>query len=129
MNQAVLGAFLEQCKHTVTFAQNGLEAVDACRDGAFDLVLMDISMPVLDGVEALRQIRFLERSQNSDSPVPVIAISAHAMTQQVDEYLEAGFDGYVTKPIKSPQLHAEIARVMAGQSQGVEQALEQTALV
>ena len=126
VNQAVLAAFLKQCKHDVTFAENGLEAVDACRQGAFDLVLMDISMPVLDGVEAMRQIRFLEKSNGSSDQVPMIAISAHAMTQQVEEFLEAGFEGYVTKPIKARELHAEIARVMKQHSAIAEHTVEQT---
>ena len=112
VNQAVLAAFLKQQRHDVEFVGNGLEAVDAYRRAEFDLVLMDISMPVMDGVEAMRQIRFMERSQGSTRNAPMIAISAHAMRQQVEEYLEAGFDGYLTKPVKAHQLHAEIARIM-----------------
>ncbi len=129
VNQAVLEAFLKQRNHDVTFAQNGLEAVDACKQGTFDLVLMDISMPVLDGVEAMRQIRFLEKSNGSTNSVPIIAISAHAMTQQIEEYLEAGFDGYVTKPVKSMHLHSEIARVMNQHSNYSELPVEQIAIV
>ena len=61
----------------------------------------------------MRQIRFLERELVAGKPTPIIAISAHAMRQQIDEFLEMGFDGYVTKPIRAEYLHAEIDRVMA----------------
>ncbi len=113
VNQAVLKAFLDQRGHKTQFANDGLDVVAAFKRGKFDLVLMDISMPRLDGPEALRQIRFLERELSADKPTPVIAISAHAMRQQIDEFLEMGFDGYVTKPIRAEALHAEIDRVMA----------------
>ncbi len=113
VNQAVLKTFLDQCGHHVEFAENGLQAVGAYKDHEFDLILMDISMPVMDGVEALRQIRFLEREDGLNCGIPIIAVSAHAMRQQIDEYLQSGFDGYVTKPVNQTQLHAEIARVIA----------------
>lgn len=112
VNQAVLSAFLKQLEHEVVFVGNGLEAVDTYRKGDFDLVLMDISMPVMDGVEAMRQIRFLEREQGTSELAPIIAVSAHAMRQQVEEYMDAGFDGYLTKPVKPQELQNEIARVM-----------------
>lgn len=112
VNQAVLTTFLDGYDHTVVFADDGLETVDAFKKGEFDVVLMDISMPVMDGVEAMRQIRFLERERGGGR-VPIIAVSAHAMRQQVEDYLAAGFDGYVTKPINGAQLHREIARVTA----------------
>ncbi len=112
VNQAVLKAFLDERGHNVTLAADGLEAVAAFKREKFDVVLMDISMPRLDGPEALRQIRFLERELGAGTTTPVIAVSAHAMRQQIDEYLQLGFDGYVTKPIKSEALHAEIDRVI-----------------
>ncbi len=112
VNQAVLKNFLYAAGHDVEFVENGLLAVEACKTQDFDIVLMDISMPVMDGVEALREIRFLERDRDVKSGVPMIAVSAHAMRQQIDEYLQAGFDGYITKPVKPAQLHSEIARVI-----------------
>ncbi len=118
VNRAVLKNFLHAAGHDVEFVENGLLAVEACKTQDFDIVLMDISMPVMDGVEALREIRFLERDRGAESGVAMIAVSAHAMRQQIDEYLQAGFDGYITKPVKPAQLHSEIARVMADK-QGV----------
>jgi two-component system, sensor histidine kinase len=112
VNQAVLKNFLHTAGHDVEFVENGLLAVEACKTQEFDIILMDISMPVMDGVEALREIRFLERERGVTSGIPMIAVSAHAMRQQIDEYLQAGFDGYITKPVKPVQLHSEIARVI-----------------
>ena len=112
VNQAVISAFLSQRDHKVTFADDGLDAVTSFENDSFDLVLMDISMPGLDGVEAMGRIRDIER-QRGDAPAPIIAVSAHAMKQQVVEYLALGFDGYVTKPIRAETLHAEIDRAMA----------------
>ncbi|VAW06356.1 hypothetical protein MNBD_ALPHA05-1530 [hydrothermal vent metagenome] len=112
VNQAVLKNFLHTAGHDVEFVENGLLAVEACKTQEFDIVLMDISMPVMDGVEALREIRFLERERGAGSGVPMIAVSAHAMSEQIDEYLQAGFDGYITKPVKPAELHLEIARVI-----------------
>ncbi|WDI30922.1 ATP-binding protein [Hyphococcus flavus] len=117
VNQAVLSAFLKERRHEVYFAADGLAVVDAFKRNQFDIVLMDISMPVLDGPEALRQIRFLERESGASSLTPVIAVSAHAMPQQVEEYLSMGFNGYVTKPIRSDSLHGEIERVLSAEEQ------------
>ncbi len=113
VNQAVLKAFLDQRGHRTLFAADGLETVAAFKRDKFDVVLMDISMPRLDGPEAMRQIRFLERELVAGRPTPIIAISAHAMRQQIEEFLEMGFDGYVTKPIRAQELHAEIDRLTA----------------
>ena len=115
VNQAVLRAFLAQRGHEIHFAADGLEAVAAFKQNQFDLVLMDISMPVLDGVEAMRQIRFLERETNAEKSVPIIAVSAHAMRQEIKEYLAMGFAGYLTKPLRAEDVHAEIDRVIAAQ--------------
>ena len=116
VNQAVLKAFLDQRGHTIDAAYDGLETISAFKRGRHDIVLMDISMPLLDGVEAMRQIRFLDREMGGSGAVPVIAVSAHAMRQQIDDYLAAGFDGYVTKPVRAEALHAEIDRVMAARA-------------
>ena len=115
VNQAVLKTFLAHREHVVKIANNGLEALDACKQERFDLILMDISMPVLDGVEALRQIRFWERNTNAKRPTPVIAVSAHAMHHQIEEHMAAGFSGYLTKPVREEDLHSEIDRVIEDQ--------------
>lgn len=116
VNQAVIKAFLAQHNHHATFVMDGLEAVAAYKSESYDLVLMDISMPRLDGPEALRQIRFLERELGDREPTPIVGVSAHAMRQEVEEFLEMGFDGYVTKPIRAEALHMEIDRVVAARN-------------
>ncbi|MEO1134982.1 MAG: ATP-binding protein [Pseudomonadota bacterium] len=116
VNQAVIRAFLDQRNHDVTIVTDGLEVVAAYKSGVYDVVLMDISMPRLDGPEAMRQIRFLEREMTDRQPTPIVGVSAHAMRQEVDEFLEMGFDGYVTKPIRAETLHLEIDRVVAAKS-------------
>ncbi|NOX95365.1 MAG: response regulator [Alphaproteobacteria bacterium] len=113
VNQAVLKAFLAENQHQVQFVEDGLQAVDAFMREKFDIILMDISMPVMDGSEAMRQIRFIERERGENSITPIIAVSAHAMQQQIEGYLSVGFDGYVTKPVNAKQLNEEITRVMA----------------
>ncbi len=117
VNQKVLKTFLSQWDHIVEFASDGLKTVDAFKNKEFDIILMDISMPVMDGVEAMRQIRFLEREKGDGRRIPIIAVSAHAMRQQVEEYLAAGFDGYVTKPVNPAHLFGEIGRVLAEEEQ------------
>ena len=112
VNQAVLNAFLSQRGHQTVFADDGLKTVKAFENGVFDIVLMDISMPGLDGVEAMRRIREIEQARGAGR-APVLAVSAHAMKQEVEEYLALGFDGYVTKPVRADALHAEIDRALS----------------
>lgn len=111
VNRIVLKAFLEPCGHQLDYAENGAEVVEKFSRGAYDLVLMDIAMPLIDGVEAMKQIREEEDRRGAKRGAPIIAVSAHAMPQEVEEYLASGFDGYVTKPVSAERLHAEIARV------------------
>jgi signal transduction histidine kinase/CheY-like chemotaxis protein len=112
VNRAVLQALLAPAGCTVHFAEDGPQVIEAFRKRRFDLVLMDISMPTMDGVEAMEKIRAVERERGEASRTPIIAVSAHAMRQQVDHYLAVGFDGYVTKPVTTERLLAEIARVI-----------------
>jgi two-component system, sensor histidine kinase and response regulator len=94
----------------VTVAGNGREAVDLCGDpDAFDLVLMDVQMPEMDGLEATREIRRRERGTRR----PIIAMTANAMAGDRQMCIDAGMDGYVTKPVKKDALFAEVGRVMA----------------
>ena len=77
---------------------------------------MDISMPNVDGVQAMKEIRRIEAEQGDGAHIPIIAVSAHAMRHQIDEYLSAGFDGYVTKPVSAEKLMGEINRVLADEA-------------
>jgi PAS domain S-box-containing protein len=111
VNQKFALRVLDKAGHNTTVVNNGREAVDAVLDNKFDVVLMDIQMPEMDGYEATVEIRRLE--QQSKRHLPVIALTAHAMKGDREKCLEAGMDGYITKPIKSKILLAEIKKVMS----------------
>ena len=88
---------------------DGAAAVEAWGRGEWDLVLMDIQMPVRDGVAATRDIRRIE-AECGLAPTPIVALTANAMPAQVDEYAAAGMNGVVPKPIVIEQLHAALVR-------------------
>ncbi|MGO9597997.1 MAG: response regulator [Isosphaeraceae bacterium] len=114
VNQRVGSMMLQRLGHEVVVADNGKKAVEAFFQGSFDLVLMDIQMPEMDGFEALLSIRSLESQANGLLPTPVIALTAHAMNGDRDRCLEAGFDGYLSKPIHAADLEAALHRVENG---------------
>ena len=109
VNQKVAVAVLQKRGHRLTIANNGLEGVAAASSGTFDLVLMDVQMPVMDGWEATAAIRARERS--SGSHMPIIAMSAHARKEDIDRCRAAGMDGYVSKPFQIEVLLKELDRV------------------
>ena len=96
--------------HTVTHALNGKLAVDLWSTQPFDVVLMDIQMPEMDGLDATRAIRVLEKDRNGRTPI--IAMTANAMAGDREMCIDAGMDGYVAKPVKKELLFAEIGRVL-----------------
>jgi PAS domain S-box-containing protein len=111
VNQRVATRMLEKAGHTVSVAGDGRGALDALADCTFDLVLMDIQMPEMDGYEALAAIRARERGEGGH--LPVVAMTAYAMRGDREHCLQAGFDGYVAKPIRAEQLWQTIAEVTA----------------
>jgi CheY-like chemotaxis protein len=102
VNQMVAKRLLEKRGHMVLVANNGLEAVSMLGQGRFDLVLMDIQMPEMDGITATTCIREMESAKGCH--IPIIAMTAHAMKGDRERYLAAGMDGYVSKPFKGPEL-------------------------
>ncbi|MEO6340947.1 MAG: ATP-binding protein [Caulobacteraceae bacterium] len=122
-NQKVLAAMLGAVDVELKIVGNGQLAVDAWRDGRFDLILMDIQMPEMDGVEATRAIRALEEASGA-APIPIIALSANAMSHQVKEYMEAGMTAHVAKPVDFPALCAAMEEALSdhGAEPGGEQA-------
>jgi PAS domain S-box-containing protein len=110
VNQKFAVRVLQKKGHTVEVANNGKEAVDAWENGACDVILMDVQMPEMDGFEATARIR--EQESGADRRTPIIAMTAHAMKGDRERCLEAGMDGYVTKPIKASVMFAEIERVL-----------------
>ncbi len=97
VNQQLAVQLLEKHGHSVVVAENGREAVDAIAQEEFDLVLMDVQMPVMGGLEAATEIR--RHEQSSGAHVPIVAMTAHAMDGDRERCLESGMDGYVSKPI------------------------------
>lgn len=102
-NRRVLELMLSDFDVDLVFAEDGIAAVQAYRDARFDLVLMDIQMPGIDGVEALELIRRFE-TEAGLKRVPVVALTANAMKHQVDDYKRAGFDTHLAKPINIEEL-------------------------
>ncbi len=97
MNQLVAKGMLHKLGHTVTIANHGQEALDILEHHSFDVILMDIQMPVLDGIQTLKAIR--QREQKSLSHVPIVAMTANAIKGYKESYLQAGMDAYISKPI------------------------------
>ena len=110
MNRMVMSSFLQPTGHRFRFAHDGREVIEATRQHRFDLILMDASMPVMDGVAATAAIRAAEAGTGRRTPI--IALTAHAMTGDRERYLGAGMDGYVSKPIDRQVLFEEIDRVL-----------------
>ena len=108
VNQAVVSRILERAGHTVTIAVNGEEAAEMYLASGFDLVLMDVHMPVLDGFEATARIREMERSKGTHTPL--IALTANAMDGDRERCLRAGMDGYISKPVRRDELLDTIAQ-------------------
>ena len=111
-NQLILKSLLEPMGVDLTVVANGREAVDAFRSGDFDLILMDVQMPEMNGVEAAQAIRALER-QGARAAIPILALSANVMSHQVTEYLAAGMTGFVPKPIEAGKLFAAIEEALS----------------
>jgi signal transduction histidine kinase/CheY-like chemotaxis protein len=118
VNQALARRLLEKRGDTVVIAENGRVALDALERDGFDLVLMDVQMPVLGGLEAASGIRERERVAGCTTRIPIIALTANAMAGDRERCIEAGMDEYLTKPIQARDLFAVMERVMAGTTQG-----------
>jgi signal transduction histidine kinase/ActR/RegA family two-component response regulator/HPt (histidine-containing phosphotransfer) domain-containing protein len=108
INQRFMVALLGKDGHSVTVVENGHQAVAAVRDGDYDIVLMDIQMPELDGVRATRQIRSLPSPKRA---VRIIALTAHAISGAKEEYLAAGMDDFVSKPVDTALLLGKLTGV------------------
>jgi len=112
VNQKVASAMLERAGHTVTIADNGRKAVAALEHGPFDLVLMDVNMPEMDGLEATIAVRASEK--DTGKRVPIIAMTANAMKGDREKCIAAGMDDYLAKPVRAPELLAAIEKAIAG---------------
>jgi len=107
VNQKLAIALLEKWGHQVTVASNGREAVEAFAAGDFDVILMDVQMPEMDGLQATEAIRLHEH--NLSEHIPIVAMTAHAMKGDEERCLAAGMDAYISKPIRAPLLFQKLA--------------------
>ena len=116
INRALVHAILEPYGHRIIFAENGNKALEAYGAGRFDVVLMDIQMPEMDGLQATRAIREYERSVGRSVSVPIVAMTAFAGNEDRQICLDAGMDDYLTKPIKPALLLQLLSKFCARQS-------------
>jgi signal transduction histidine kinase/ActR/RegA family two-component response regulator len=116
-NQQVLAAVMESLGIDIDIVADGKQAVEAWKVGGYDLVLMDIQMPVMDGIDAACQIRSIEVAEQRKR-TPIVALTANAMTHQVEEYMAAGMDGHVAKPIEIAKLYEAISAALTAAATG-----------
>jgi CheY-like chemotaxis protein len=112
MNRDMLSRRLERRGYEVIVAVDGEEGVARARSDAPDLVVMDMSLPGIDGWEATRQLKAADET----NPIPVLALTAHAMSGDREKALEAGCDDFDTKPVDFPRLLAKIESLLGGDS-------------
>ena len=111
MNAATTVAMLKRLGHQADVAANGQEALELWRTGRFNVILMDIQMPVMDGCLALSIIR--QQEQKTGGHTPVIAMTAYALQGDRERFLAQGFDGYISKPVDIQLLGRELMRLAA----------------
>jgi two-component system sensor histidine kinase/response regulator len=121
VNRAVATGILKKQGHSLVHAGNGREAVEAFSDGSFDLILMDVQMPEMDGFEATRRIRELEEATGGH--ITIVAVTAHAMACDRERCLAAGMDDYVSKPLRKEDLLRALDRA-GGESRVTEAKIE-----
>ena len=97
-NYRYLEMILSKTRANILHAENGIEVVEKCKNNKIDMVLMDIKMPLMDGLEATRQIRKFKKK------MPIIALTAYAMENNEEVSLEAGCNAYISKPVRKPEL-------------------------
>ena len=106
INQLIVQSMLEPTQASLVFANNGQEAVNITKESSVDLILMDIQMPVLDGIQACRQIKL------THPDVPIIALTANAMSEDIESYQKEGFGGYIAKPLELSLMLSELKQAL-----------------
>jgi signal transduction histidine kinase/HPt (histidine-containing phosphotransfer) domain-containing protein len=107
-NRALIEAYLKKTQHEIQMAENGKVAIQAFKDEPFDLILMDMQMPVVDGYSAVKAIRSIEKGRGSR--IPILALTAYAFKEEREHSFEVGCDGHLTKPIRKRELLQAIDR-------------------
>lgn len=106
LNQRVVTFSLKIFQHEVIIANNGLEAVEMFSSDVFDVILMDIMMPVMDGIEATVRIREIEKSKSVSKPTPIIALTANTMDNDREKCISYGMNEFLAKPFDIGKLHS-----------------------
>lgn len=106
LNQRIVTFSLKKLKHEVFIANNGLEAVEQFKKASFDVILMDIMMPVMDGLEATQKIRGIELENKIEKRTPIIAITANTMDNDRDKCISYGMDEFMAKPFDMDKLNS-----------------------
>lgn len=112
LNQKFASAVVRKMGHQLTIAANGALGLEAFKSTKFDLILMDIQMPVMNGIEATIAIRQLEALEAKTNHIPIIAVTAFAMDQDKKNCMDAGMDAFLAKPYKPFELEEKIREVM-----------------
>jgi CheY-like chemotaxis protein len=110
INQKLASTLLQRDGHAVALAEHGQAALERLAEEGFDLILMDMQMPVMDGLECTRRIRLAEQERGESRPVRIVAMTANAFPEDRERCLAAGMNDYLAKPLKAP----ELKRVLAG---------------
>jgi len=110
INQEVARELLDEVDLNIEIASNGKEAVEMVNAGDYDLILMDVRMPVMDGIEATRQIR----EQFPDKKLPIIAMTANAFSEDQKQCLDAGMDDFIANPVDPDLLYQKVAHWLSG---------------
>jgi CheY-like chemotaxis protein len=108
MNLKVAKKFLEKWNYKVDIARNGKVAIEKCSGNQYDLILMDLHMPEMDGREATHKIKLIEKE--GEKPVPIIALTADVMIENINELYELGISDYISKPFNAPDLKSKIEK-------------------
>ncbi|MBN1943546.1 MAG: PAS domain S-box protein [Phycisphaerae bacterium] len=110
INQKLALNLLAKKGHSVRLVQNGRQALEALKEESFDVILMDVQMPEMDGMEATARIR--SREAGTGKHIPILAMTAHAMKGDREKCLQAGMDGYISKPIRAEDMNKELHRIL-----------------
>lgn len=112
LNQKFASAVVRKLGHSIDIAENGLVGVNKYKSNSYDLILMDIQMPEMNGIEATKAIRQLEMLEGLTKRIPIIAVTAFAMEQDKKNCMDAGMDEFLPKPYKPHELEQKINSVM-----------------
>jgi CheY-like chemotaxis protein len=114
INQRVARFVIEKLGHKLDIAENGEVAIEKFQQNDYDIIFMDIQMPVMDGLTATEAIRKIEQETGTTTRIPIVAMTANTMKGDKEKFLKAGMNDYVGKPFKSEELSRIICKIVSG---------------